>query len=227
MALTGCAQQVEVKNQGEPATSSSVETADVTPADKRVSLEITDSGYSFDDYSGDFGFIIKNANQGWAAENVQVIVTGKDDSGAIVGTYDEYITLLLANGSNGYAGEFPFEGATTLEFQVVDNPNMWTQETLQQAELDEALFAQNINEIWDSYGYLTIAGEVVNNMEQAFSGTQVSAIYYDADGKIVGGDMTYLNNLPAETTLPFSIYGGKATEHASVKVFVDCGYPSN
>ena len=125
VGIVGCAPQVEVKNQDEPA-SEEKETATLTPESERQPIQIAKSGYWFDEYGyGHFGVILENSNQGWAATNFTYTVTGKDAAGSIVGSDTQYVTLLFANGKNGYGGQTSFAGAQTLEFQVIDSKSMW------------------------------------------------------------------------------------------------------
>ncbi len=224
-SMAGCSggEQTEPVEQQEPASTE----AAVQQSEEPEPLEVAESGYYYDDYGmWYFAAIIDNPNMGWAAQNIQLSVSAKDADGKIVGTQDCYLTLLFANGSNAVCGAISAEGAESLEFQIVENSNMWVQEETQQAEYDESIYVQNVNETVDDYGYTTVAGEAVSEATGAFVGASANIVFRDAEGKIVGGNVAYISDLPAGSTVPFSVdYMSNVPEHDKTEVHINSGYP--
>ena len=224
LTLTGCAQKTEPIEQEDPPSAESQKNAN-----ELKDLELAESGFYVDDF-GDahYAAIVANKNMDRAAQMVNVKVTSKDADGKILGSSDAYLTVLFANGKTAVCGStYDGKNPNSLEFQIVPASNMWQDESMQQAEFDKAFYVQNVNESVDDYGYTTVAGEVVNTGTGGFSGTTINAVFRSADGTIVGGEMTSISSVPAGTTVPFSIdYIQNVPEHATVDVFVDCGYPS-
>lgn len=230
-AITGCAKEVEVKNQGEATSteSSSAETTTVTSEADRQDIKVVKSGYWIDEYeNGHYGVILENPNQGWVAENFQLIIKGLDASGNVVGSATDYVDLLCSNGQTGFAGDTYISGATTLEFSVVVGSNNWTEDTLQQAEYDEVMHVDSVNATSDEYGYLTVAGEATNGTESEFNLARISAIFFDDSDNIVGGAYSFISTFPAGSTMPFSIPSiMDVPTYSSIKAYIDSGFPTN
>lgn len=222
LSLAGCAQQAEPIAQNDPPSTEAKQ-------NERQPLSVAETGYFMDEFgSAHYAVIIENENMDAAAELVNMKITSKDADGKIIGSEDAYLTLLFANGKTALCGTtYSAQNAATLEFQIVESPNMWQHETMQQAEFDEAFYVQNINESTGEYGDTTVAGEIVNTGSAGFSAASINAVFRDANGAIVGGATTTISSVPADSTVPFSIdYIPNVPEHAKVDVYVDCGYPS-
>lgn len=223
LTLTGCAQKTEPIEQGDPPSAESQKNTN-----ELKDLEITESGFYVDEFGyAHYAAIVANENMDRGAQMVNVKVTSKDADGKILGSSDAYLTALFANGKTAVCGStIDGKSPASVEFQVVPASNMWQDGTTQQAEFDKAFFVQNVNETVDDFGYTTVAGEIENTGTGGFSGTTVNAVFRAADGTIVGGAMTSISSVPAGTTVPFSIdYIQNVPEHATVDVFVDCGFP--
>ena len=220
-AITGCSRNTEPIDQDEPAATN--DASDKTG--ERQDLKITESGYWFDEYGfGNYAIMIQNPNMEWAAESVQVKVTGKDDAGQIVGSNTEYLSMIFPNGETALCGETLFEGASTLEFQLINSKNMWTEVDIQQAQLDQLFFADAINETTNSFGDTTVSGQATNQMDAEIDSSTVNAVFRDETGNVLGGAYTYLDTMTPDSTLPFSITGiGNVPTHAKVEVYLNCG----
>ncbi len=217
----GCSKNVEPIEQSEPATANVASKETDEPQD----LEIVESGYWFDEYNDDnYAVIIQNGNMNWAAENVQVKVTGKDDAGQIVGSDTNKLSLIFPNGKTALCGETLFEGASTLEFQLINSKKMWTEIDIQQAQLDQLFFVDAINETTNSFGDTTVSGQATNQMDAEIALSTANAVFRDEAGNVLGGAYTYLDTMTPDSTLPFSITSiDGVPSHAKVEIYLNCG----
>lgn len=220
LAVCGCSSGVEVKDQDAPKT------VQATPENERVPIKVVKSGYSIEDNEYiHYGVILENENIGWAAQNFQLLLTAKDSDGNVIGTSTDYITLLCSNGKIGVAGFASFNNPATIEFSVIDSKNIWIEDTLQQSEMDSVLHVDSATVTKNDYGMITVAGEVSNDTDADFNAPQLSAIFFDADGNIIAGYGTYLDVLPAQSTMPYSIDAySSVPDYASVEVYIEAGY---
>lgn len=225
LGLSGCTGQTQEmgSNQvNEPATTDAVSEAEP------IDLEVVESGFYFDSYgSAHFAAIVSNPNSSWAAENIHVTVAARDSDGNVVDTLDDYITLMFPDGQTAICGDMGApESTASLEVTTSVSSSGWTKQDITQKDFYDQLPITNITESIDEWGETTVAGEIANNTEGAFSGTRIQVVFRNADGGIVGGAYTYVNGeLAAGSTAPFSTLSQEVPEHASVEAYVDCGWP--
>lgn len=225
LSLAGCSGQTqeEGSNQvNEPATT------DAVTENEPLELEVVESGFYFDSYgTAHFAAIVSNPNSSWAAENIRVTVAARDAEGNVVDTLDDSITLMFPDGQTAICGDMGApESTESLEVKASVNSSGWTKQDITQKDFYDQLQITNITESIDEWGETTVAGEIANNTEGAFSGTRVQVVFRNADGSIVGGAYTYVNGeLASGSTAPFSTLSQEVPEHASVEAYVDCGWP--
>lgn len=225
LSLAGCSGQTqeEGSNQvNEPATT------DAVTENEPLELEVVESGFYFDSYgTAHFAAIVSNPNSSWAAENIRVTVAARDAEGNVVDTLDDSITLMFPDGQTAICGDMGApESTESLEVKASVNSIGWTKQDITQKDFYDQLPITNITESIDEWGETTVAGEIANNTEGAFSGTRVQVVFRNADGSIVGGAYTYVNGeLASGSTAPFSTLSQEVPEHASVEAYVDCGWP--
>lgn len=223
ICLAGCSSSSSSPKEQNVAESSS-------NSSEPIDLEIVDSGYYIDEYmKGSYieqwGVLIENKNSDWAAQDIKVTVTGRDKEGKVVGTGYEYLTVLFANGKSAVGGECFIDGAETLEFKIEESRNMWEKIDLQQADADSVWYIEGLNHKTDSYGEVTVGGELVNKSESLLTTARVNLLFLDGDGKIVAGGQTYVDNVSAGSSTPFSYTGYSLPKFASVQAYVDTGMP--
>lgn len=232
LSLIGCAggnpvseSSPEPIDQQAPASAES--SVDEQPKqEERQELSLAESGYWVDSEYGrvNYAVIVENPNMGWAVENAEIVITGKDASGNIVGSTTDYLTLLYANGKTAVCGSTYFDGVEEVEFDIVCPKNSWVQEEMQQAEFNELLYAEEINETTDEWGDTTVAGVTVNKAPLELSLATANVVFRASDGSIVGGEEGYLDTIAPESTKPFSVdYIANVPGHDSVEVYLDCG----
>ena len=216
LGLAGCSgeTQEEDSNQvNEPATT------DAATENEPLELEVVESGFYFDSYgTAHFAAIVSNPNSSWAAENIRVTVAARDAEGNVVDTLDDSITLMFPDGQTAICGDMGApESTESLEVKASVNSSGWTKQDITQKDFYDQLPITNITESVDEWGETTVAGEIANNTEGAFSGTRIQVVFRNADGSIVGGAYTYVNGeLASGSTAPFSTLSQEVPEHASV-----------
>lgn len=225
LGLAGCSGQTQENGSNqvnEPATT------DAATENEPLDLEVVESGFYFDSYgTAHFAAIVSNPNSTWAAENIRVTVAARDADGNVVDTLDDSITLMFPDGQTAICGDMGApESTASLEVTASVSSSGWTKQDITQKDFYDQLPITNITESIDEWGETTVAGEIANNTEGAFSGTRIQVVFRNADGGIVGGAYTYVNGeLAAGSTAPFSTLSQEVPEHASVEAYVDCGWP--
>lgn len=225
--LVGCGAPAQTPSDSALAKEQDVASTEVAPETEPSNLEIVESGYWIGEYGNThYALIVENPNAGWGAGNVQIHVIGKDAEGNTVKSETAYLNAIFASGKAAVCGTSYFdEGVKTVEFQLVNSKNMWEKTDITQAEFDEKLHADSVNESTDSLGDTTVSGDVTNDLTAEISSSSVNVLFRGEDGSLLGGASTYLNTLPAGSTAPYTVsLLSAAPAHASVEAYIDCGY---
>lgn len=224
IGLSGCSgsnQEVGSVSKNKPEK---IEVDNSEPSD----LEVVESGFSVSEFGTvNYAAIIENPNSKWAAEQINVTATARDESGNVVDTSSDHITLLFANGVTAICGSmYPDVSVSSVDFQVSVPKGGWTQEDLQMDDFLSALPITGVNETTDEYGRSKVSGEIQNETEGTFSLTRIYIVMRNESGEIVYGSYTYIHSdLTPGLKAPFSIDAYDAPQHSSVEAYVDCGWP--
>lgn len=223
--LAGCSQSEESEEpseQNEPATAEVVQESEPSP------LEVSECGFYTDEYGTvHYAAIVTNPNMEWSAESISTTASALDESGNVIDTANDSITLMFENGKTAISGTMaPNSAPSSVSVQASVRSNGWSKQDVTMDEFYSNLYVDGLNETTSEYGSTTFAGTVVNNLNGAFSLTRVNIVIRDAAGAIVGGFFTYVNGeLAAGASAPFSVDAYGVPEHASVEAYIDCGYP--
>ncbi len=204
-----------------PSISSSSEESKETTSSKTVSdefkpLEIKDSGYIVSDGYLFYAVILHNPNEKFAVEFPTFRITARDDKDQVIGTEDQVLSLIYPQ--QDFAFGF-------LGFELDQQPAKVDIITLEPEDynitavemLEHPIFIPlevvGINKRGDS-----ILGEVSNPNSYDIDSAVVTAIFRDANGKIIGGDLTFIDKLPAGGKTPFEIrpYSAWVTDNYTV-----------
>ncbi len=189
-------------------------------------LEIVNSGYTFDNSLADgaftYGVLVRNSNEDYAAQYQSVKITGRDKDGNVVGTFEDFLPVIFANGENAIGGSGMIEGAETLEFEIESGTNSWAKEDIQQSEVDDTWHAVDVSNR-TSYGTTTIAGEIESASDKTLASSRINVLLFDKDGAIVGGGYTYATTVSSNSKTSFSVDIYNAPKFSDVKVFFDPG----
>lgn len=233
LGALGCAKSTEVVDQAEPASTSSGEPKSATVEAEAAPLEIKRAGF----YQGENGFIgyaleIYNPNMGHYSNLVPIDVVFKDATGNIVGTDQGcYCSQLYPNGTTiiSRVATDVAPDAATVEASVGGTSDDFGGSMTQQAEVDEMIFVEGLNETKDSLGNTSVVGQVVNQSEYTLESVSVSIAFLDDAGNILGGDVAYVVDSIApgqKSSFSTNSVVGEPPAHASVVAYVNVLYLS-
>lgn len=190
-ALTGCG--------GDSSSSSSSES-------EKKPLEITQSGYS-PTASGDYlnyAFIITNPNEDYKVMFPNVTVTAYAEDGTIIATEDEIFDSLAAGETTADSGTMAMNGQTPakVDFEVEFDEDDYTKSS--DAPISDQLVISNTSVSQDTFGYSKFTGQIENTSDKDLTLVKITVVLKQGD-QIVGGDMTYIDELKAGNSKPFEL----------------------
>lgn len=174
-------------------------------------LEVADSGWTYvqDATWGNsvwYGVAVKNNNKGKVASFPKVKVVARDaDNGILFSDeftcsldYAYYGETLYCGGHYGDQTEKPAK----VEFKT--SVSEWENESAVNYPRNTDFAIKNVKEKKDG-STTTYTGEIFNNSDTRINAAHIVVIY-KKDGKIVGGDMSYSDNLDAHSDDTFQLY---------------------
>ncbi len=200
-------------------TEGSGETAEVAvataaPVSSVEKLVMTDYGFGqYETYVG-YGFMIQNPNQNAQIVDSEYQVSFYDAGGTVVETDSGYLDFVYPGQTTGVAGEvYLDEGVTVdrVEIQFSDGE-------AEASDVFEAPSATKEAFAKDEY-YTYGVAEIYNPFDVRVSNMRVSAIFLDADSKIIGGGYTYLNFVEPFDVAGTQLTGTSSVDPAQVKIF--------
>lgn len=170
---------------------------------------IAKQGFGQDDYQIGYGALIVNGNADYSIERSQFHVNFFAEDGALVGTEEGYIDVLLPGQTLGLAGStLVDDGIVVARAEVQLKAGDY-----EKTDPLPGFTAENVNYIPDRFS-AKVTGQVVSPYTKDITYLRVMAIAYNEAGDIIGGGFTYLDFVPA---------GGKAAAEVSV---VTSGIPA-
>jgi hypothetical protein len=191
-----------------PSSTPSSEESKETTSPKTVSdefkpLEIKDSGYIVSNGYLFYAVIMHNPNEKFAVEFPTYRITARDDSDQVIGTEDQVLSFIypqqdFAFGSLGFQLD---QQPTKVDFMALEprDYNITAVEMLEHP-IFIPLEVVGANKRGDS-----ILGEISNPNSYDIDSAVVTAIFRDANGKIIGGESTFIDKLPAGGKTPFEL----------------------
>jgi len=169
-------------------------------------IKLLDSGYAL--YSNDYSSYlfyaveVENPNEEYAIHFPEATITVKDADGKIITTEDEYLPSIAAGetykyGDNIYLDD-DVKGDITVEISVANDEYAYEKQEDSEIVPSKDLEVSNVSENEDSY-----TGEVTNSSDLDLD-LEVSVIF-TKDGKLVGGEKTYVTNVDAGDTKAFEV----------------------
>ncbi len=170
-------------------------------------MEITDAGYSISNGYLYYSVFIHNNSDKTAYQYPVVRITARNAEGSIIGTYDQYLGEFYPESDYVWAGlAFDIaEEPSKVEFELsVDDYNIVTATSLSHNELIP-LEIKGINEKEDGFGGKSYMGEVVNPNTYDIGSAAIIIVYRNENGSLLGGDVSFVDNVKAGKTAPFEI----------------------
>ena len=198
-------------------TAAAEEPVDGTPAkptpepEPRVEPTVVAQGFTANSEvdSASYAVVIENPNSTWWPRFVNVRITFLDAYGTALTTETQNITGILPESETAVAGEaLEAGGATTMEVEVSSLnllPNRIRSSLGDTGRYDY----ERVETARDESGEIKTTGLVVSRFGSEQINVPIAVVYYDAAGKVVGGAITHVDQLPP---------GGRATFEASTSV---------
>ena len=190
-------------------------------------LKLVDSGYSFIDNYIYYAVIVENPNEGVVVGFPTVRITAKDADGNVLGTTDAYLGEVHAGQTVEHAsiGFEVSEAPASVDFEVLpfDEYDITAEGSSEHANMKK-LTTTGVKESVDEYGYASYTGEIVNENDYDFSGVEVTVLYRDENGKLIGGEYTYVEHVAANGNTPFSLEYVDGFDYDSWEIFVNPSY---
>jgi len=188
-----------------------------TPADLKLvesGYTVTDSGYIL------YAVCIENPNADKAAEFPVISVVGKDAGGAILFSDDWTLGEVLPGEKAFYAtsagnGVAP----ASVEISLNVDSKKWKSESAYPAGIYSF---ENVNLIEGGFDQ-SITGQITLTQDNdKFKEPMIVVVFRDANGKLIGGESTYLSNeLTAGKAAAFDISLWDAPDFASYEVYAN------
>jgi hypothetical protein len=187
-------------------------------------LEIVESGYTLPTGSSNyanFGFILRNPDTKTGVEFPTVRITAKAADGSIIASDEQVLSIIRPEESLAYASSINtkgqdvdiivFEALKPKDYNLIAVSKLTPQNY-------KPLKVEGLREYKDTYR-TTYTGEVLNENDSALSGVSVTIILRSNDGKIVGGETTYLDEVEASGKIPFDTLGLSNATYATYEAY--------
>lgn len=191
-----------------------------TLADKGTP-EIVDSGYTvIEGYHTliSYGVVIRNPNPDLAMTRPVVRVTAKAEKGYVLNEYELAIAGIAAGDTIFYAQDIEYQGPVpaTVEITVTNGENDFRYQDENGPILQKDLAVKNSFMKMED-GLPVFTGDITNNSARYMQSVMLVVVYYDGNGRIVGGTLGSTRDIAPGETKEFSItdysgdyYGGVA-----------------
>jgi hypothetical protein len=219
--LSGCAQASSSTSQSGDRGSSGAQAA--TPASSQPApLELVTTGYQVKVSLGTvmvyWQAIIKNPNTESAGQYIKLRLTEFSADGSIVGTSDQTLNTIGPGEQKAWANvDLPSAKPSKVEISLVGND--WLEGSFTASDYP-AFTADKVKTVPSDSGYQT-TGLIKNNFKVKVSQTRVTVLFEDANGKLIGGDESFVNEIAPGSNAPFQIAVDSQTKPAKVLVFGD------
>ncbi len=213
------------QTEDEPTNVVSGETS--TDDKKEKELTIKDSGWTYYTVAGWGGYIsygveVYNSSEYYLASFPKVKCTGRDEDGKILFSYDELVDYV-------YPKETIFVGTTfnvdekpaTIEITVEVSKNNWESTKGATYPKNNTQIVSNVSEQKDD-NLVIYNGEIENTSDTDLS-NDILTVIFKKDGKIVGGNNTYSDNLDAGQKSIFTIYASTPPVYDTYEVSARIG----
>lgn len=178
-------------------------------------LVLKNFGYGMGKYSGAYGIIFENPNDGYAVEDSKFRLIYYDADGMVVSTDEGYIEVILPNQVLGLAGSIYL--GSDVEFDHIE-VQFLSGNYIESTPM-ETFTTQNVNLLEDTYSS-SVTGEIVSPYTKDITDVKVSVVGFNAAGEIIGGGYTYVDFIPAGGTTAFDTSVTFSETPAEIQVYV-------
>lgn len=215
----------EERKEADPKNNNNTHNENVSASSsERKQIELIESGYSVgqNDHHTFVHYAVKlhNPNKEYAIRFPRIIITAKDENGAILTTDDMTLNAIAANDTIVYGNTEMYEGklpdSVVISLGENDDYQFITQsgsDIIRQEELVITNVSKNSG-LYDS----TITGEVTNESGVDLRDVAVIAIL-KKDNKMVGGIVDYADSIKSGKTVPFEIREHYDIDYDSYEIY--------
>lgn len=171
-------------------------------------VEIAKAGFTISNGYIHYAIVLHNNSGEKAIEYLTYRFTAKDENGVILGTGDQVLNVIYPGQDYVWGGigcEVP-EMPALVEFEVLNPEDCNIKNTSQLSHPEyKPLKVQNVNCRVDQFSGYKFLGEVYNSNDYDISQAGVFVVLKNETGAIIGGEMTFVDNIRAESKAAFEI----------------------
>jgi len=160
---------------------------EASPLPDPVQIELLEQGFSAPATMIGYGFLVHNPNPSHAVINSVFNVTFTDASGGTIGTDKGSIAVLLPGQTLGIGSTCWFDTGVniqSMDVQLTSGEAVVLTEKLPEYEVKNASLGRLL-------GYTLARAEIASPYPANDNSPRISVVYYDANGKIIGGGSGY------------------------------------
>lgn len=192
-----------------------------TVAEKNV-VSITDSGWCYEDGYVYYSVKIKNSSENKTYNLPTFRITAYDEKGDVLGSEEQTLSEVKAGETIGFAslGCETSMKPEKVEFELIEKADYWIADEAGEYPGLIQMTAKDLKSYKDDMDYLTVTGKIVNENEEPVESAAVSVLFKDDEGKLIGGETTFVDGIKAKGETPFelSTMGEFGTENYEVLV---------
>lgn len=197
-------------------TQNQTETSTEKNSSKVLPIEVKEFGYSMEDEYLYYSVILHNPNEDKAIELPSFRITARDASGAPLATEEQTLSIIYPKQDFVHAfqafdvDELP----ATVDIEVLDAEEYNIKKV---SMLDNPKYVP-LSIVNSAFRTDSIVGEIQNDNDYDIESGVATVVFRDADGKLIGGESTYVDSIKANATTPFdiSIYNNFATDNYEI-----------
>ena len=210
---------------GKQTSETTSDTAQTTAAEenKVLDFEVKEYGYMIDNGFLFVSAILHNPNKDTAIELPSFRMTATAKDGSVLGTSDQTLSVIYPEQDFAYAGqafevkgeiaEFTLEPIPTKDYNFVKVADM-EHPAFKQLKVDKIKWVED--EFFPKY-----TGIIINENDYDISNAIVTVLYRDADGKLAGGDDTFVDSLAAGKKTPFELNANDAAKGKTYEIYAN------
>jgi hypothetical protein len=170
----------------------------------RRDLKVIDYGFTPDPESegGSFAVIVENPNEAWIPNFVTINITFFDSGGGVLSTTDEILYTVLP-GKAAVAG-YMFDGEPAEMKVRISRLDESDWEEIERGSTGHYVFSR-VRTIRQEYGGHQTTGLISSTFSGDQDSVEVTCVYIDSQGGIVGGEFTFVDQVRAGEEAAFEM----------------------
>jgi hypothetical protein len=168
-----------------------------------VPFRVVESAYAVSDVFIKWAAVIENPNAELYGVFPAITVTARDDSGAVIGTQDSVLFELPPGLKMAVTGQL---SSTVVPATIEIKPaKVEWKPTRTRANDYKPFGVEKVRMTASGKEYFQVTGDVTNPYDKELESISIVVLLRDTEGKLVGGDTTYVDGLAANGSRPFEV----------------------